>query len=86
MHEALERMWCQTFLGSLPGVKRKDIEEYMAMLKDLHPGFQFQELLKATGLDNIVTEYRIFIETYKATRPTFSLWSSYIDITGAVYV
>ena len=64
-------------LESLSANKCRDIEEHMAMLKGLYPGLQFQKLLKATGFDNIVTEYHIFIETYKATCPTILLWSHY---------
>jgi hypothetical protein len=82
MHEALERIRFQVFMDSLSPEERKDIEDQISILKDSFPCHDFENLLERPAFHDIMTQYGVFNETQKKTCPTFSLWSSYIDISG----
>lgn len=82
MHEALERIRFQVFIDSLSQDERQNIEDQISRLKESFPGHDFENLLEDPAFHDIMTQYDLFIETQKETCPTFSLWSSYIDISG----
>ena len=82
MHEALERVRFRVFMESLSQEKRLNIEDQISSLKDSYPDNNFENQLQSRLFNDILNEYDVFVETQRKRCPTFSLWCSYIEISG----
>ena len=71
MHEALERVRFQAFMGSLSQEERQCIQDQISSLKGSFPDQNFENLLEAPLFNDMMKQYGIFVETQRKRCPTF---------------
>lgn len=80
MSEALQRIRFQAFLNCLD---EEDLDQVTAVATDLLKNFEtdsFREEVDGELLMDIKDTYQKFIDEESKVNPTFSLWSSYLEI------
>ena len=82
MHEALEMVRFQSFMDSCSEERVAEIESLLDNVRDGFPKEEFYNCLESPDLKELIDDYERFILTVSKQSPTFTLWSTYIEITG----
>ena len=84
MSEALHRLRLQAFSGSLD---EEDYANAYTVARDLSSNFpreNFQEKLSLEPFMEIIAQYDAFVVRQSESNPTFSLWSTYLEMVGTL--
>lgn len=82
MSEALHRLRFQAFLDYLGDEESTNITSAVSGLLNDFPNEHFEEKVKAEPFSEIITKYEDFIVRESECNPTFSLWSTYLEMIG----
>ena len=82
MSEALHRLRFQAFLDSISGEESTNICSIVSDLLSNFPSDNFEEKLKTEQFTEILDKYDSFVVQQSECSPTFSLWSTYLEMIG----
>lgn len=82
MSEALHRLRFQAFLDSVSDEESANIYSVVYDLLNNFPNEDFQEKLTAEPFSEILDKYEDFVVQESECNPTFSLWSTYLEMIG----
>jgi hypothetical protein len=79
---ALHRLRFQAFLDSVSDEESANIYSVVYDLLNNFPNEDFQEKLTAEPFSEILDKYEDFVVQESECNPTFSLWSTYLEMIG----
>lgn len=82
MSEALHRLRFQAFLDSVSDEESASVFSVVSDLLNNFPSDNFQEKLAAEPFSEILDKYEDFVAKESECNPTFSLWSTYLEMIG----
>lgn len=82
MSEALHRLRLQAFLDSLDDEESANVYSVAHDLLNNFPDENFQEKLSSEPFSEIIDQYDDFVVRQSECNPTFSLWSTYLEMIG----
>ena len=85
MYEALEMIRFQCFMDNCPPEHASEIESLLCKVRDAFPNKEFYDYFESPELKEMIKEHEKFSKMASNKFPTFSLWSTYIEITGILY-
>lgn len=85
MFEALERLRFQAFYESVTPSEQDEIMLLITGMRERFPDADFATGMSSETLLDLFKRYEQFVDTWNGKDPTFSLWSSYISMTGMLY-
>jgi hypothetical protein len=84
MSEALHRLRFQAFLDSVNDEESASIYSVVFDLLNNFPSEDFQEKLSTEPFSEILEKYENFVTQESQCNPTFSLWSTYLEMIGTL--
>ena len=80
MSEGLQRLRFQAFSHSLCDEKTTKVTAVVCSLLDGFPSEDFEEKVRMETFSEVLTMYEKFVKSASENNPTFSLWSSYLEM------